>query len=311
VSQARSYEQILRTSERVNWHLAEVVASLEFDFNRPFLPERIAATNSLSALSSEERLKLNQIRGHGYAHLFLFVEEFIVPLTAQLSIAHTHTDPIAMRVMLRFSEEELKHQELFLAVKAKLQKGFRSPLRGIEGRVEIADVVMQRSQLAVTLLTSMLEWITQRHYLECFRAAATRTDQRLDAGFSEVFRLHWVEEAQHAKLDTLELRRMAADATTEERERAVDEMLELCEAFDGLLGKQAELELDDLDVARGRRMGAEERSSTHAKLHAAYRWAFFVAGMDHPIFQQVVAELAPEAGPKKLERAVRRYAGSA
>lgn len=307
MSQAYNYEQVLRTSEQIDWKLADAVSALNFDFSRPFLPERIAATDALYALSVEERLKLNQIRAHSYAHLFLFVEEFIIPLTAQLSMAHVHTDPIAMRALLRFSEEELKHQELFRAVKTKLQEGFGSPIHGIDGQTDVANRVMQKSPLAVTLLTSMLEWITQRHYLECFRSAITKNGSSLDKSFSEVFRLHWVEEAQHAKLDTLEIHRMGGEATPEEREQAVDDLLDLCAAFDGLLSRQTDQDLEDIEAASGRHIGSNDRSHMHKTLHAAYRWAFFVAGMEHPIFQQLVAKLAPENGQRKLEQAAKKY----
>lgn len=43
-----------------------------------------------------------------------------------------------------------------------------------------------------------LEWMIQLHYVDSVRA-----DEALDPQFCSLLRHHWMEEAQHAKLDTL------------------------------------------------------------------------------------------------------------
>jgi hypothetical protein len=54
-----------------------------------------------------------------------------------------------------------------------------------------------------------------------------------------VFLYHWKEESQHAILDELEWVRHDAGLTAEERDRAVDEFIELVAAVDGILQAQA------------------------------------------------------------------------
>ena len=48
--------------------------------------------------------------------------------------------------------------------------------------------------------------MTQRHFIECIR-----DDQGLDRQFASMLRHHWMEEAQHAMLDTLMVAELAKD----------------------------------------------------------------------------------------------------
>lgn len=301
-----TYADCVANSRQVYWNLDAAVAGLRFDFTKRLLPERIAGVDSLHFLSETEKLALNQIRGHSYAHLFLFVEEFIIPQVMDQAMDTVHNDPTATTALLRFAEEELKHQELFDAVKAALVRGLGIDFQVVGGRVEVANTVRSFGPLAVMLLTSMLEWITQRHFLECFRGDRSQ----LDPSYVEVFRLHWVEEAQHAKLDTLELQRMSVTASPTERAKAVDDLMSLCGAFDAILSQQTELDIDTLQTHIGRAFTAAERTEMHSKQLAAYRWTFLVSGLDHPVFRAVVTELSPPSVPK-LDDAIAMYGEAA
>jgi hypothetical protein len=80
VTPLQNYQDLLETSRRVNWHLEDLIGEgRRLDFTRPFLPETFAQTEPLGFLSSQEKLKLNQIRARGYLALFELVEAFIVP----------------------------------------------------------------------------------------------------------------------------------------------------------------------------------------------------------------------------------------
>jgi hypothetical protein len=54
-----------------------------------------------------------------------------------------------------------------------------------------------------------------------------------------VFLYHWKQESQHAILDELEWIRHDAGLTAVQRDRAVDEFIELVAAVDGILQSQA------------------------------------------------------------------------
>src|SRR5215467_10638834 len=107
-----TYQKCIETSERVNWTINGVLSG-GFDFKRRFLPETLAQVNDLGDLSDAEKLKLNQIRGLTYAHLFGFVEEFIVRELISLASRYPGEQAVERRAILRFAEEEVKHQLLF------------------------------------------------------------------------------------------------------------------------------------------------------------------------------------------------------
>ena len=102
LSNLATYEDCLHSSEKVYWNLADEVEKLQFDFTKPFLAEKLAGTAEITCLDAYGKLKLNQIRGYTYVHLFLFVEEFILEEVSNLAKDHLHKDEIAARALYRF-----------------------------------------------------------------------------------------------------------------------------------------------------------------------------------------------------------------
>src|SRR5262252_7505389 len=108
------YDSCVRNSEKVAWTVDDVLpASTRLDFSRPFLPERLSGAHAITSLSPAERIKLNQITGNAYLNLFAFVEEYIVATAVQHAEAELFGDHSAVRALVRFAEEEVKHQQLF------------------------------------------------------------------------------------------------------------------------------------------------------------------------------------------------------
>jgi hypothetical protein len=113
-----------------------------------------------------------------------------------------------------------------------------------------------------------------------------------------------MEEAQHAKLDTLLIDEIAETATLEERETAVDELLELGQAIDGLLLQQIKLNIETLQNVTGRRFTEAEKEEISTKTHRAWRWTFLVSGLEHPNVVKLINELTRE-GPEKIKGAAK------
>jgi hypothetical protein len=95
---------------------------------------------------------------------------------------------------------------------------------------------------------------------------------------------------------------MVQDMTMAEREAAVDEVLELGGAIDGLLQQQIGLNIDGLEVATGRVLTQPEREEIGAKTLRASRWTFLVSGLEHPNVVRLVEEITIE-GPAKIRSA--------
>jgi hypothetical protein len=294
-----SYANVLQNSLKVAWTERQVLEGRDFDYSKRFLPDRLSGVDGIRCLNAEEKLKLNQIMGNAYCHIFAYVEEYIIPQALEAAQKDIYGDETRLRALLRFAEDESKHQELFRRSTALFQKGFGVKCGLIPAREEVAKVVLSKSRLCSYLLTSMIEWFTQLHYVEHVR---DRND--LDGLFRDLVRYHWMDESQHAKIDTLLIDEIVREIGEVDREAAVDELLELGGAVDGLLSQQADLDLASLETAIGRTLSGEERAEIKRNTHRAYRWTFLVSGLEHPNFVKIVSELT-RRGPAKLEAVAR------
>jgi hypothetical protein len=241
---------------------------------------------------------LNQIRGNSCCHIFAFVEEYIVPLVIDRARADVYGDETRLWSLLRFAEEEVKHQEMLRRATEQFQVGFGAPCGLVPGREEVARVVLDASPLTALLLTSMIEWFTQLHYVEHVRDRA-----ELDELFRDILRFHWIDESRHARLDSLLIEEVASDLGAEEREAAVDGLLELGNAVDGLLAQQVQLDIDALQLATGRTFSEPEREEIRIHQQRAYRWTFLVSGLEHPNFVRIVEQLTASGAEKVAQAA--------
>jgi hypothetical protein len=293
-----SYAACLQSAETKPWTVDDCFAGRDFDFTKRFLPERIAGVEPIGCLDDEGRRILNQIRGNSYCHLFAFVEEYIVPMVVDHARADIYGDETRVWSLLRFAGEELKHQEMMRRAVEQFQAGFGVECGLIPGREQVAGVVLATSPLTALLLTSMIEWLTQLHYTEHVKDGG-----ELDGLFRDLLRFHWIDESRHARMDSLLIDEVADGLSAAEREQAIDQLLELGGAVDGLLGDQVELDIDALQAATGRRFSEAERNEIRAHQRRAYRWTFLVSGLEHPNFARIVEELTTRGAEKVAEAA--------
>ena len=105
-------------------------------------------------------------------------------------------------------------------------------------------------------------------------------------------------------MDSLLVDEIAGELTATEREAAIDQLLDLGGAVDGLLGRQVELDIDTLERVTGRTFDDDEQDEIRTHQRRAYRWTFLVSGLQHPRFVQVVAQVTTE-GTGKIAAAAR------
>jgi hypothetical protein len=292
-----SYDTCLRGSVAKAWTVDDCFRGRDFDFNKPFLPEQIAGANAIGCLSDDEKRMLNQIRGNSYCHIFAFVEEYIVPLVIDRARADVYGDETRLWSLLRFAEEEVKHQEMLRRAVEQFQAGFGVACGLVPGREEVARVVLDTSPLTALLLTSMIEWFTQLHYIEHVRDRA-----ELDELFRDILRFHWIDESRHARMDNLLIDEVAGERTADQRERAIDQLFELGGAVDRLLGHQIELDIDALQKATGRTFTDVDQDEIRTHQRRAYRWTFLVSGLQHPNFIRIVEQVT-NTGTNKIAAA--------
>lgn len=283
-----TYPATLRDSLKINWRVEDLIGGDKtLDFSKPFLPESLARTGSLEFLSPQERLVLNQIRGATYLHLFGLVEEFILPFALDRAQDGVHGNKDRVRALLTFAEEEAKHQVLFQRFAEEFRRGFPTEIEFIGPAQAIADTVLSHSKLAVAILILHLEWLTQRHYLE-----SVKTDESIDPQFVSLLRHHWQEEAQHAKVDTLVAAELAAQASQEEIEKAIDDFLAIGGILDGGLQQQVKFDVRALEKAVAREFNESERQRIESEQLKSYRWTFLVSGLEQENFVRAVQDLS-------------------
>jgi hypothetical protein len=198
---------------------------------------------------------------------------------------------------LRFAEEECKHQALFHRYCAAFAEGFGSECKTLDNAAEVAGVVLSKSPLSVAMLTLHLEIMTQAHYTE-----SVRDNDTIDPLSASLLKAHWLEEAQHARIDALELDKLASAATPEIITTAFDDYLDLCAAVDGLLEAQTNMDIESLSKATGRSFSDSERAAIFAGQHAAYRYTFLTSGMSNRQYVNVLEQLSPEGAKRVAER---------
>jgi len=292
-----SYESCVALSERVAWSIGDVIPpGASLDFTKKFLPDSMIGASDIGFLSAGEKLTLNQIRGNSYAYVFQFIEEFIIAMTVTRAGAEALDDSSARRALARFSEEEVKHQKLFRLFNTLFETGFKAAPGVIQEPVAVAEAILQKSPMAVLLISLHLELMTQRHWVEL--VSKERPDE-LDPLFKSLLKHHWLEEAQHAKIDILELHRLSENATPAVLERAFDDYFEILRALDELLVEQAGHDVETLARAAGRSFTEAERAKLRASQVASYRDVFLRQGITAPGFMDVVGDLS-SAGQERV-----------
>ena len=148
--------------------------------------------------------------------------------------------------------------------------------------------------LAVLLTILMFEWMSQVHYV-----GSVRNSGDLEPLFQSMLKHHWIEESQHAKLDTLLVDSLAEDLDAQAIDGAIDEYVEILEFFDAGLKAQAGLNLDALESAIGHPL--DDRAAIEAQQHQAARWTYLGSGMGHPTFIATLQELSPAGAARVAE----------
>jgi hypothetical protein len=302
--QDSEYQSCIQNSERVSWKLDELLPKdTVIDFSRRLLSDSLTGTEGISCLSAEEKLMLNHIRSNSYAHLFLFLEEYAVALAAQRAGLELHQNPTHMRALLRFTEEEIKHQQLFVRYTSLFARGFKVAPALLDNQVAVAKAIMTKSNLGVLIFNLHMELMTQQHYVETVRDNERET---LDPLFCNILKHHWLEEAQHTRLDFLEAQKIIA-REPETVGAAMTEYSELLQALKGTLIAQLQLDLQTFEKAAGREFTGAERNEIFAAQERSYIWSFIGVGMKAPLFLSRLRALSPLAEQRVLELAPQYY----
>ncbi|MEX1034977.1 MAG: hypothetical protein WDZ54_03410, partial [Sneathiella sp.] len=204
-----------------------------------------------------------------------------------------------LEAIIRFSNEELKHQELFRQIDrlcaAVMPEGYAVFARPDD----VAHAVMSKSTWAVLLLTLDIELFTQTHYRE-----SIEPNENLSPLFKDVFLYHWKEESQHAIIDELELLRHDASISDGERDQGVTDFIELVAAVDGILQMQAANDALYFTTNCGRVLSDDQQDRLEKAFLKAYRWQYIFSGASHKHFNKVLAGLITTGQAARIHAAL-------
>ena len=154
----------------------------------------------------------------------------------------------------------------------------------------VASAVLAKSTWAVLALTCHIELFVLAHYRQ-----SIDTDAHVCEVWKDVFLHHAQEESQHAILDEMEWVRENARITSQARDAAVEDLIALVGAVDGILQVQSRSDTHYFVEICGRPMTAIEVEALRGTVLAAYRWQYIVSGVRDPRFSQSLAGMITEA----------------
>ena len=290
------YAKCIEVSKRVRWDIErDVIRGRDFDAAHKFLPDGLSFADRFESLSSDERRLISQIQGRTYANMFGLCERFIGAKMVDITRDHALGDQSAFEALIRFTDEELKHQRLFRRIELLAAEQMRDGYRFLPQPNVVADFVLGKSTWAVLALTCHIEIFTQLHYRQSIEA-----DQQLSPLYKDVFFFHWKEESQHAIIDELEWHRENERLSPRERDAAVDDLIALLLGIDGTLQQQAKADADYFAAICGRAVGAEEKSSIQAQVLAAYRWQYIASGVREPRFADLLDSMLDQGRQQRI-----------
>jgi len=294
------YAKIVEVSKRIRWEIdRDVIKGRQFNFANKFLPDGLSRLDRSSLDNAGERRLMSQVQGRTYANIFGLVERFINAKVLELSEDHWFGDQSALEALVRFSDEEIKHQELFRRIEALIGAAMPAGYRHTADPNAVAHAVLGKSTWAVLALTCHIELFTQAHYRQ-----SIEPDDSLSELYKDVFLFHWREESQHAILDEMEWRRIDALLSPAERDAAVDDLIALVGAVDGILQAQAQADVEYFRDILPRSLTASEQGVLEAETLSAYRWQYIVSGVQEPRFQQVLSDLVTPAQMQRIGAAL-------
>ena len=294
------YAKSIANSKRIRWDIdKDVIRGRTFDFTKQFLPDGLSKVSRLEFLTVDEQRLLSQIQGRTYANMFGLVERFIAAKILDVSRTHSLGDQVALEALVRFGDEEIKHQELFRRIERMCAAGMPEGYTFAPEPNAVASAVLSKSTWAVLALTCHIELFVLAHYRE-----SIDTDAHVSELWKDVFLYHWKEESQHAILDEMEWRREHARLSPAEVDQAVTDLIELVGAVDGVVQLQSRTDADYFLSARDRPFSTEEAERVRDGVLAAYRWQYIISGVREPRFSQALASMTTKGQMARIGEAL-------
>jgi len=290
------YAKCVEVSKRIRWDIDnDVIRGRTLDIDQKFLPDGLSQVYRLPFLNDAERRFYSQVQGRTYANMFKLVERFIGAKMLELGRDHALGDQIALEAVVRLTDEELKHQELFRRIELLAGADMPAGYRFLPDADDIAMFVLGKSTWGILALTCFIEIFSQVHYRQSIEA-----DDTLSPLFKDVFMYHWKEESQHAIIDELEWMREDVKLDKPARDAAVDDLIALVAGVDGVVQMQATEDAAYFCQHMDRTLLHAEIAEVQAAMLDAYRWQYIVSGVEEPRFRSLLTSVIDEEQGQRI-----------
>jgi hypothetical protein len=163
----------------------------------------------------------------------------------------------------------------------------------------VARAVLAKSTWSVLALTCHIEIFVLAHYRESIAPDAAASEL-----WKDVFLHHGLEESQHAIIDEIEWRREHRTLFAEQRDAAVNDLIQLVGMVDAMLQAQARADADYFIAVCGRPLLGNDAQRVHAGVLDAYRWQYIVSGIQDPRFSRILGSMVTEDQATRMHRAL-------
>ncbi len=276
-----------------------MIRGREFDLTKKFLPDGLSRAADLAGFGAAEKRLVSQIQGRTYANMFGLVERFIGPKVSEVSRDHWLGDQAAFEALVRFTDEELKHQELFRRIERMTAVGMPAGYTFMPQPNDVARAVLGKSTWAVLALICHIELFVLAHFRQ-----SIEPDSELSDLWKDVFMFHAREESQHAILDELEWHRENAKLSPEQRDQGVTDLIDLVAAVDGIVQLQAAADTDYFLRSCGRTFDKPQVENLKDTMLRAYRWQYIVSGVRDERFQRILGAMINAEQMKRIGAAL-------
>ena len=234
------------------------------------------------------------------------MERFIGAKILELSRGHWLGDQIALEALVRLTDEELKHQAMFRRLETMMAADMPPGYAFLPHPDDVAGAVLAASTWAVLGLTCDIELFSQAHY-----RSSIEPETQIDPLWKDVFLFHWKEESQHAIVDEMEWLREDAKLDAAQRDGAVDQLISLVAAVDGIVQMQAIADANYFASVVSRVFDEPQVQAIHSTMLAAYRWQYIASGVQDPRFLEVLGSMINAEHSARINAALAPIVGAA
>lgn len=248
VSSTSSFLDLYHHSVRNAWNLeALLVSDWKPDSTLPFMPDHVTHGEISGLLNPAQHLRLSQSRGCEYLAIIILIEDVIVDFFLEFIARDRYQQSFEMQQTLaNFISEEMKHRLLFqhFLTQCVAAGNFQKP----QGQREALFLrfVLKHSDLGILLFILHGEIMTYYNYAHSVRD----TKVTLDPFFSEILRLHWMEESSHIRIDELLVQHWRKQSDGETIRKGIQDYFWLLDFLAGALRTAMTQDLEGLGLER-------------------------------------------------------------